>query len=142
MSPKAPTTGPEDTSLAFCQWLGNSHLIFYSQHPCPKILLPLLGHSLPLHYTLLSPRHQTRPHRCPQALESLDLTSTPLPWTHCTDPPLPTSQVKRELAAVLLFEPHSRAGTVCKSDRGQEAGQQGPRHGQGHGEVGGAHSSV
>jgi hypothetical protein len=25
-------------------------------------------------------------------------------------------QVKRELAAVLLFEPHSKAGTVCKSD--------------------------
>lgn len=25
-------------------------------------------------------------------------------------------QVKRELAAVLLFEPHSKAGTVCKWD--------------------------
>lgn len=34
--------------------------------------------------------------------------------------PLPL-QVKRELAAVLLFEPHSKAGTVCKSCLGEWA---------------------
>uniref|UniRef100_A0A2K5CJB0 Rap guanine nucleotide exchange factor 3 n=1 Tax=Aotus nancymaae TaxID=37293 RepID=A0A2K5CJB0_AOTNA len=46
-----------------------------------------------------------------------------------------SNSVKRELAAVLLFEPHSKAGTVCKSGRGPEAKHRAWTWAKGYGEV-------
>lgn len=117
--PKPPfpvtTACPRGTPLPICLGLGSLPPASF-EHPSASLcLLPPLALS-PAEPQVTLPHHLS----VPGAPVALDLTSSPLSWPLCPWTPLtassPCPQVKRELAAVLLFEPHSKAGTVRKSD--------------------------